>query len=106
MKIEALFTLRNPGGGGVIAKGVYSDKSEKGIPQVLIDEARRGADTVRVISGKLPPVEGKKAENEPISTQDSTKYTTTAEPETEEPMSEEPTTAKRKPRRTSSTAKK
>jgi len=97
MKIEALYTLKNPEG-GVLSKGVYSDKSEKGVPQVLIDEARRGAKTVRLVSGKLPSKEEKTAKDEVVTTQDTASYETMDEPSAEEEQTA-PTTTRKKPRR-------
>jgi len=47
-KLEALYTIRTSK--GKIAKGVYSVDSLGGIPKVLLEEAKRGASTVRVLS--------------------------------------------------------
>lgn len=106
MKVEALYTLKDPKG-GYIPKGVYSDKSQKGVPEVVVNELLRGANTVRLLSGKLPKkntqVNGGMAKDEAVTMVDHTATTTTSEPEPTEPLNEPvedtETTPKKKPAR-------
>jgi microcystin-dependent protein len=84
MKIEVLWTLKAPNG-QMIPKGIYSDKTEKGIPDVVISEAKRGANTVRLLSGKLPTqpkpqAASKNAKDEAVTLQDTSVGTTTMAP--------------------------
>lgn len=92
MKVEVLYTLKDPRG-GFVPKGIYSDKTLRGVPEVVMDELRAGARTVRLLSGKIPSknAPGKKAtpKDEGTTLQEPASGTTTKEPKPESP-SEEP----------------
>mgnify|MGYP000246936482 CR=1 FL=1 len=104
LKIEALYTLKV--GDETIPRGVYSDATKKGIPEVVKSEAKRGARTVRVLRGekelfgktssKKPPKEEPAEEEEVVTTQDTGEDTVETEGEEQQPASSSSSSRRKK----------